>query len=57
MTYRIYKVTEKAMEKRMNWDEIIPNNEIKTVKEFNSYEEAVTAFENGSYDEDFYGVE
>ena len=54
---RIYKLTENAIESKMSWDDAIENNEIETVEEFDSYEDAVKAFEDGFYDPDFYGVE
>lgn len=57
MTHRIYTLTEKAIEEMMDWDTAIAEDEIQTVEEFESYEEAVESFENNSYDTDFYGVE
>ena len=57
MTHRIYTMTETAKEARWDWDTILYNGAIETVEEFDSYEEAVEAFENGGYDDDFYGVE
>ncbi len=55
--HRIYKVTEEAIDQRMTWDEVFAAGEIETVEEFDSYEEAVEAFERDGYDPDFYGVE
>lgn len=57
MTHRIFTLTEKAIEERMDWDTAIAEGEIETVEEFDDYEEAVEAYENGGYDSDFYGVE
>lgn len=57
MTHRVYKVTDKAMEQGMNWDEAIYSGEIETVEEFDSYEEAVAAFEDRYSDPDIYGAE
>lgn len=56
MTNRIYKLTQKAIENEMDWDEAIYDGEIETVEEFEDYEEAVKAFEDGGYDPDLYGV-
>ena len=57
MAHRIFKMTEKAIENGMNWDEAIYNGEIETVEEFDTYEEAVKAFEERYVDEERYGVE
>ena len=57
MTHRIFKVTETALECNMDWDEAISNGEIETVEEFDSYEEAVEAFEDRYNDDQVYGVE
>lgn len=57
MKNRIYKLTDTAIELEMSWDDAIYNDEIETVEEFDSYEEAVHAYENGCYDNDLYGVE
>ena len=57
MTHRIFKVTETAIENNMDWDEAIANGEIETVEEFDSYDEAVQAFEDRYNDEQVYGVE
>ena len=57
MTHRIFKVTDKAIENNMDWDEAIYNGEIETVEEFDSYEEAVKAFEDRYADDQVYGVE
>ena len=57
MTHRIFKVTETALECNMDWDEAIANGEIETVEEFDSYDEAVKAFEDRYNDEQVYGVE
>ena len=52
----IYKANQEAIEKGWDWDTILTNNAIETVAEFESYEEAVEAFDNAGYDEDLYGV-
>ena len=57
MTNRIFKVTETAIENNMDWDEAIASGEIETVEEFDSYEEAVKAFEDRYNDDQVYGVE
>ena len=57
MIHRIYTLTEKAIEKMMDWDTAIAEGEIVTVEEFDDYEEAVKAYEDGNFDTDFYGVE
>ena len=57
MTHRIFKVTENAIINSMDWDEAIENGEIETVEEFDSYEEAVEAFEDRYNDDQIYGVE
>ena len=57
MSHRIFKVTETAIENNMDWDEAIANGVIETVEEFDSYEEAVRAFEDRYNDEQVYGVE
>lgn len=56
MMHRIYKMTEKAIEEGLGWDDAIWLGEIETVEEFEGYEDAVEAFEEGGYDTDFYGV-
>ena len=57
MTNRIFTLTEKAIENNMDWDEAIYNGEIETVEEFDSYEEAVKAYEDRYNDDQVYGVE
>lgn len=57
MTHRIFTLSERAKAECMDWDTAIYENELETVEEFDSYEEAVKAVENGNYDTDFYGVE
>lgn len=57
MKHRIFTLTETAINSKMDWDTAIAENEIETVKEFDSYAEAVAAFEDGNYDTDLYGVE
>jgi hypothetical protein len=49
-------MTDNAVMEGMTWDEAICCDEITTVQEFDTYEEAVDAFESGSYDPDLYGV-
>ena len=57
MTHRIFKITEYAEAKKMDWDEAIYNGEIETVEEFDTYKEAVNAYEDRYNDSDTYGVE
>lgn len=57
MKHRIYTLSEKAKSACMDWDTAIYTGEIVTVAEFDSYEDAVKAFEGGCYDPDLYGVE
>lgn len=56
MAHGIYKMTETAIEQNMDWDKAIYENEIEFVEEFDSYEEAVAAYEDGGYDSESYGV-
>lgn len=55
--HRIYTLTEEAVNEGLDWDRAIAKGEIKTVEEFETYEEAVTAFENKYIDDDVYGME
>ncbi len=58
MTNRVYKMTDIAWEKGMDWDTAIYLEEIETVEEFNSYIEALEYFENElGGDSEMYGVE
>lgn len=58
MTNRVYKMTDIAWEKGMDWDTAIYLEEIETVEEFNSYIEALKYFENElGGDSEMYGVE
>ena len=58
MTNRVYKMTDIAWEKGMDWDTAIYLGEIETVEEFNSYIEALEYFENElGGDSEMYGVE
>lgn len=57
MKHRIFRITVSAMENNMGWDEAIYCGELETVCEFDSYEDAVKAYEDGNYDPEFYGVE
>ena len=52
----IYKANQEAIENEWDRDTILYNNAIDTVEEFDTYDEAVEAFENGGYDADLYGV-
>ena len=54
---RIYKMSDEAWQNGTDWDTAIYNGEIVTVAEFETYEEAVSAFEEGDYDPEEYGVE
>lgn len=56
MTHRIFTLSENAIISQMDWDTAFVEEEIETVQEFDSYEEAVAAFEAGNYDPDLYGV-
>ena len=53
---RIYKANQEAIDNYWDWDTTLANNAIETVEEFDTYDEAVEAYENGGYDEDLYGV-
>lgn len=58
MENRIYKLTSKAIENKMDWDKAIYDGEIETVKEFETLEEALKYFDNEiGGDSDTYGVE
>ncbi len=57
MKHRIFTFSDKAIIDCMDWDDAICENEIETVAEFDTYAEAVQAFENGNYDPELYGVE
>lgn len=57
MTHRIFTLSANAIIANMDWDTAIAEDEIDTVEEFETYEEAVKAFEDRSYDPDLYGVE
>ena len=52
----IYKANAEALENEWDWDTILANNAIDIVEEFDDYEDAVNACENGGYDPDLYGV-
>lgn len=52
----IYKANAEAIANEWDWDTIFANDAIETVEEFDSYKEAVKAYENGGYDEDLYGI-
>lgn len=55
--HRIYKLTERAINLELDWDDAILSGEIETVAEFDSYEAAVTEYMEDDYDVDLYGVE
>lgn len=58
MTNRVYTMTKAAWESGMDWDTAIYNNEIETVKEFDSIDEAIAYFENElGGNAEMYGVE
>jgi len=57
MEHRIFTLSFNAITEEMDWVDAICEGEIETVAEFDTYAEAVQAFENGNYDPDFYGVE
>ena len=56
MTHRVFKLTDKAIENGYDWDTAIAEGEIETVEEFETYEEAVEAFNDRYIDSDIYGV-
>lgn len=55
MKWRLYKATEAAIEKRMDWDEIFAAGELETVEEFETLREAAEAYE--AYDPDIYIID
>lgn len=57
MKHRIFTLTETARFYGLSWDHAIITGEIETVQEFETYEEAVQAYENGGYNDELYGVE
>lgn len=58
MTNRVYTMTKAAMDSDMDWDTAIYNNEIETVEEFDSIDEAIAYFENElGGNAEVYGVE
>ena len=55
---RVYTMTNEAWENGTDWDTVIYNGEIETVKEFDTTEEALAYFENElGGDAERYGVE
>lgn len=55
---RVYTMTREARNNGATWDEAIYNNQIETVAEFGSLEEALSYFENElGADSELYGVE
>lgn len=57
MNHRIFTLTYEAKQNGLTWDEAIYEGEIETVEEFETYDEAVKAFEESYNDPDLYGVE
>ena len=57
MKHGIFTLTAKAIENGYDWDRAIAEGEIETVEEFETYEEAVEAFNDRYIDSDIYGVE
>ena len=57
MTNRVFKLTDKAIENGYDWDRAIAEGEIETVEEFDSYTDAVDAYNDRYNDSDVYGVE
>lgn len=57
MKHRIFVLSENAQIYQMPWEEAILCDELETVQEFETYSEAVEAFESGNYDPDLFGVE
>ena len=55
MMYAIYKLTQKAIDECMDWDEAIGNDEIEIIKEFETLEECEAAWNAGWYDDEIYG--
>ena len=52
----IYKANAESIENEWDWNMTLINNAIDIVEEFDNYEDAVKAFDEGGYDEDLYGV-
>ena len=57
MTHRVFTLTAKAIENGYDWDRAIAEGEIETVEEFDSYTDAVDAYNDRYNDSDIYGVE
>ena len=57
MKHRIFTLSFNAITEEMDWVDAICEGETETVAEFDTYAEAVQAFENGNYDPELYGVE
>ena len=55
MIYAIYKLSQKAIDERMDWDEAFDNDEFEIVEEFDSLEECEKAWDDGWYDDELYG--
>ena len=52
----IYRANAEALANGWDWDTILANDAIDIVEEFETYDEAVKAYEQGGYDTDLYGV-
>ena len=57
MEHRIFTLSFNAITEEMDWVDAICEGEIETVAEFDTYAEAVQAFEDSNYDPELYGVE
>ena len=57
MTHRVFKLTDKAIENGYDWDTAIAEGEIETVEEFDSYTDAVDAYNDRYNDSDVYRVD
>lgn len=58
MKHRVYTMNAQAWENGLTWDEAIYNNQLETVEEFDTIEEATEYFENElGGDAEKYGVE
>lgn len=56
MIYAIYKMTQKAIDEEMDWEEVFDKSEYEIVEKFETLEDAEKAWDSGWYDEDTYGV-
>ena len=55
MIYAIYKMTQKAIDEEMDWDEVFDRCEYEIVEEFDTLEATEKAWNSGWYDEEIYG--